>query len=283
MSSVDSLLTEWHRRSRATVRDRWRRVRANAMVALQAGIAAGLAWLLAHDVIGHPRPFFAPIAAVITLGVSVGQRLRRAAELVFGVALGIAVGDALIYLIGTGAWQIALVVVLAMVVAVFLGGSAPLVSQSASSAVLVATLAPPSTGIYYTRFIDALVGGGVALAVMALLLPANPLTVVSRAAGATLSVLSEGLAEAAAALAAGDGARARTALTRLREGENDLTHFRDALPAGRETATLAPLRWRARGPLAQYVDAAKHVTRALRNARVLVRRSVTLLANGEPV
>lgn len=283
MAAPEGMLAELHRRSRATLRDRWHRVRGNAVVALQAGLAAGLAWYVAHDLIGHPHPFFAPIAAVITLGVTVGQRMRRAAELVLGVALGIAIGDALIYVIGTGPAQIGLVVALAIVVSVFVGGTAALVSQAASSAVLVATLAPPSTGIYYTRFVDALVGGGVALGVMALLLPANPLTVVSRTAGPALGVLADGLTETAAALAAGDGAAADAALDRLNAGEAELTRFTEALPAGRETATIAPLRWRARGALTQYVEAADHITHALRNARVLARRVVTLLNDKEPV
>jgi uncharacterized membrane protein YgaE (UPF0421/DUF939 family) len=282
-AAVDLLLTQLHDQSRATLRDRLQRVRANAIIAAQTGLAAALAWFIAADLLRHPSPFFAPIAAVITLAISVGQRLRRAAELVLGVALGIAVGDALIYLIGTGFWQIGLVVGLAIIAAVFVGGTAPLIVQAASSAVLVATLAPPSTGIYYLRFLDALIGGGVALGVMALLLPANPLTVVAKAAGNALEVLADGLSETAAALSAGDAARADAALDRLRGGEAELIHFKDVLPAGRETATIAPLRWRARGALVQYVDAAEHVTHAMRNARVLARRTVTLLRDGEPV
>jgi uncharacterized membrane protein YgaE (UPF0421/DUF939 family) len=260
------------------------RVRVNAWLALQAGLAAGLAWFIAHQVIDHPRPFFAPIAAVITLAVSVGQRLRRAFELVVGVALGIGVGDLLISQIGSGPWQIGLVVALAIVVAIFLGSGSSLVTQAASSAVLVATLTPPSTGaLNYTRFIDALVGGGVGLAVMALLLPLNPLTVVSRAANPLLEALSDGLIETARALADRDRDRAHAALARLRSAEADLRRFQDALAAGQETATVAPVRWRARGALAQYVESAEYVARALRNTRVLVRRSVALLRDDEVV
>ena len=77
-------------------------------LALQAGLAAALAWFVAHDVIGRPAPFFAPIAAVITLASSVGQRAKRTIELVVGVAIGIGIGDAIILLIGTGPWQIGL-------------------------------------------------------------------------------------------------------------------------------------------------------------------------------
>ena len=40
----------------------------------QCAIAAGVAWFIAHDVVGHTTPFFAPIAAVLCLGTSYGQR-----------------------------------------------------------------------------------------------------------------------------------------------------------------------------------------------------------------
>jgi uncharacterized membrane protein YgaE (UPF0421/DUF939 family) len=277
------------RRSRASLRerlavaDRLRRVRVNAGLALQAGLAAGLAWYVARDLIGHPAPFFAPVAAVVTLAVSVGHRLRRAVELVVGVAVGIGVGDLLIGLIGTGPVQIALVVVLAIVAAILLGSGSPLVTQAATSAVLVATLTPPGSGLSFPRFVDSLVGGVVGLGVMALLLPTNPLTLAGRTTGSVLTLLANELAETAAALAGRDRRRAEQALTRLRAGEADLRRFQEALAAGRESATLAPIRWRVRGALSQYLDAADHIGHALRNTRVLVRRSIRLIADDEPV
>ncbi len=281
LTTVDSLngLTQ---RSRATMGDRLRRVRGNLLFALQAGVAAGLAWLVANDLLHHARPFFAPIAAVIALNVSVGQRLRRVVELVLGVALGILVGDVLIYFIGTGAWQIGTGVAAAVVASVFLGGSPILIGQAAASAVLVATLAPPRTGIYYTRFLDALIGGVVGIIVMALLLPLNPLTHIRRAAGPALDVISRGLRDCATALADGSREAAEAALTSLRE-DRSVGAFRDALAGARETATLAPVRWRSRGPLNQYLDAAEHLDHAVRNGRVLARRTVALLRDGEAV
>ena len=59
-------------------------------------MAAGVAWLIATEVLGHSQPFFAPVSAIITLGLTVGQRGRRAVELALGVALGIAVADLLV-------------------------------------------------------------------------------------------------------------------------------------------------------------------------------------------
>ena len=78
--------------------------------------------------------------------MSLANRLRRAVELVVGVSLGVLVGDLLVSVIGSGWWQIALVVTLAVAAAVFADGGTLLVNQAGASAVLVATLLPPGPG-----------------------------------------------------------------------------------------------------------------------------------------
>ncbi|MEU8077240.1 FUSC family protein [Catellatospora citrea] len=273
---------ELGRRTRVTLRDRIRRVRGSAILSVQAAVAAGLAWYVAHDVLGHFQPFFAPIAAVVTLAISVGQRMRRAAEIVAGNAVGILLGELLILVIGRGAWQVSLVVLLAINLAIFIGGSASLVSQAASSGILVATLLPITSDYYLSRFVDAVVGGGIALLVMALLLPLNPLTEVKRAVGPLMEALADGLNQAAEALAHGDAAAAQEALDRMREAESHLRAFGESLKASKELATIAPLHWGKQGLLSAYIEAADHLARSLRNSRVLVRRIVSMIRDAEP-
>jgi uncharacterized membrane protein YgaE (UPF0421/DUF939 family) len=282
-SSPDEALDRLRHRSGSSLRQRWHRTTANTVLAVQGAVAAGAAWFIAAQLLNHKQPVFAPISAVIVLDISVGQRLRRTFELVLGVALGIAIGDALVFEIGTGAWQVGLVVFLATVLAVYIAGTPAVVAQATSSSVLIATLQPPKSGILYSRFVDALIGGGVALVVLALVLPANPLAVVSRKAGPAAGVLADGLDETATALRTGMAEEADRALTKLNEGQAQLAEFRETLPESRETATVAPLRWRSRGALSRYVEAAEHLERALGNARVLARRAVTLINDGEPV
>src|SRR4028119_876838 len=53
------------------------RLRTGALPIVQTAVATSLAWFLASAVLGHERPFFAPIAAVISLGLVVGQGGRR--------------------------------------------------------------------------------------------------------------------------------------------------------------------------------------------------------------
>ena len=98
------------------------RLRSGWLPILQTAVAACLAWLLAVLILGLERPTFAPIAAVIVLGLAVGERGRRAVELTFGVAFGVAIGDFLVSVVGIGAAQAGIFVALAMGLAVFLGG-----------------------------------------------------------------------------------------------------------------------------------------------------------------
>jgi uncharacterized membrane protein YgaE (UPF0421/DUF939 family) len=278
-----AVLAELRGRSRTGIGAGWSRVRAGFLLALQSGLAAGIAWFVAHDVIDRPSPFFAPIAAVITLASSIGQRARRTIELVIGVAIGIGIGDGIILLIGTGPWQVGLVVVLAIMTAAAVGGGTPLVVQSASSAVLVATLTTPGVALPYTRFFDALVGGAVGLIVMTVLLPLNPLTVIRRAADPALQALADGLHAIAAGMRSGDVGAVSGALDQLRSAEANFTGFDQAAIAASENVAFAPARWRTRGALSLYVEGADHVTYALRNVRVLARRVMTALTDGEPI
>ncbi|WP_433119499.1 FUSC family protein [Micromonospora sp. CA-246542] len=267
-----------------TLRDRVRRVRGIGGLALQAGVAAALSWLVVREVLHVSQPVFAPISAVSTLAASVGQRLRRTIELIIGVTVGVLVGDLLLGVMGTGWWQLALIVVLAILVALFLVGSAAVVIQAGATAVLIATLSPAVRDLEIPRFVDALVGGAVALLVTAVLLPLSPLRVLNRAARPALDLLSAQLEATAGALADRDIDRALTARARLRQNKDELGALIEATQGAREASTLSPVHWHQRqGPVARYAQTAEPIDRAMRNAGTLIRRAVTLIEDGEPV
>ncbi len=71
-----------------------------------------------------------------------GLRQRMLLELVLGVAVGVLVGELLILAIGRGAWQLALVVVLATASALFAGLRGVALTQAANSGVLMAAVVP---------------------------------------------------------------------------------------------------------------------------------------------
>jgi uncharacterized membrane protein YgaE (UPF0421/DUF939 family) len=270
----------WRGRAGDVLRVRLHELRSTGVPVLQAAAAAGIAWAVAHNLLDHSRPFFAPIAATIVLGLAPGRRSRRAIEMVIGVALGIAVGDLLIAAIGSGAAQIALVVMLAMSVAILLGGGPLVVSQAATSAVLVAAL--PSRHAIPTRFVDALVGGLVGLAVL-VAVPRNPLTVVRRTTRPLFAELESVLEGIAAALSEGDRATAERLLVRARRTSDHADRLRQELAAAEETTRLAPTHWRSRGAVERYVEAAPHVDFVVRNVRVLARAALSVVETGAAV
>jgi uncharacterized membrane protein YgaE (UPF0421/DUF939 family) len=256
-------------------------LRVNGWSVIQTAVAATGAYLLAIVLLGHESPFFAPIAAVVSLSVTLGQRMRRAVELVFGVAVGLMVADLLVLLIGTGTLQIGIVVLLAMAAAVFIGGRPLVVNQAAVSALLVVVLQPPDAVFSPNRFLDALVGGGVAVAVN-YLFPINPERLVERAARPVLDELVAVLEDIAAALRSGDRELAERVLLRAREIDDQVTTFYEALAAGHETARLSPTRRRALEHLELYANAGTRIDLAVINTRVLARGAANLLRRGEP-
>ena len=258
------------------------RLRTNVWPVAQSAAAAALAFFLAQVVLGHERPFFAPIAAVICLSVTLGHRNRRAFELVFGVAVGLLVADLLVLAIGNGTVQIAVVVLLAMAAAIFFGGGTILVNQAAVSAILVVVLQPPEAVFSPNRFLDALAGGGVALLVN-YLFPVNPERLVARAAAPVFEGLVAVLEEIADALGGGDAEGARRALVRAREMDEEVRAFTEALEAGHETARLSPTRRRSMRHLEFYASAGIRIELAVINTRVLARGAYNALMRGDTV
>lgn len=252
----------------------------SAVPILQCAIAAGLAWWFATEIVGNPQPFFAPIAAVVSLGLTLATRIRRVFELLAGVVVGIGVGDVLVTWIGSGPWQIALVVGLAMAVAVLVDGGPIITMQAAISGVLVVTLIPPGDEAGYTRMLDALIGGAVGVVVVALV-PTHPVRRARRDAGALLAVAGNVLHQVADGLERMDQAVLEKALREARATQPGIDQLRSDLKGGRDISRLAPIYWGARERHKRLADTADPIDAALRNIRVLTRRALTLVKDGE--
>jgi hypothetical protein len=258
------------------------RLMANVWPILQTSVAASLAYVLAAVVLRNEQPFFAPIAAVVTLGLAPGQRGRRAVEVALGVAVGLAIADVIVLIIGVGAAQIGVVVAMAMAAAVFFGERTLLVNQAAISAILVVVLQPAVSAFSPDRFFNALLGGGVALAVSHLF-PVNPERLVERAAEPIFRRLVAVLEKVAEALGEGDLEQAEGVLGRARELDDRVRSFDEALSAGYETARLSPTRRRSLKHLELYAGARIRIELAVINTRVLARGAANAIRRGAAV
>jgi uncharacterized membrane protein YgaE (UPF0421/DUF939 family) len=256
------------------------RLRANALWLAQAALASSVAWVIAKEGFGHPRPVFAPVVALIGVSATLGHRRRYAIEMVIGVALGIGIADALFVAIGDGPIQVGAIVAGAMAVAIAVGGGAVLVSEAAVSALLVVTIQPPGSGLSGARLLDSLLGGVVALVVTALL-PANPAAAARRAAAPVLAELAATLDEVALALEHGDAALADRALQRARTLDPD--RLADSVAAGEEMLRLSPFARRARARFGRYVVASTQLDATLTSVKALTRGSVRGLQLGSHI
>ncbi len=268
-------------RGRISLRQRRARLRAKAWQIGQCSVAAGVAWVLASDVLGHDTPFFAPIAAVVSLGTSYGQRLRRVAEVTVGVAIGVLVGDLLTHWLGSGGWQIALIVSLAMSTALLLGQGVLFVNQAAIQAIVVSTLVPTADAAFI-RWTDALIGGAVAL-VAAAVVPRAPLRRPREQASVVVRKIAVLLRAAADSITDGNVERSLGVLQDARSTDELVVELRAAADEGLSVVRSSPFRRRHRGRVRAMAELVEPLDFALRNTRVLVRRVAVAAYRGEPV
>jgi hypothetical protein len=249
---------------------------------LQTAVAACVAWFLATLLLGLDRPTFAPIAAVIALGLAVSERGRRAVELTLGVAFGILIADFLVSILGVGAVQAGIVVALAMTVAAFVGSQEIGVKEAAISAIIIMiTFQSSDAGLSLDRFLEALIGGGTALLINALL-PVNPERMVTEAAHPLFDESVNVLKEVADALDEGDAQRIQAAYLKAQEIDARVSGLKEAVVAGRETARLAPPRRRTLGHLELYAAAADQIDLTVRDVRALARAALAVVQPGSP-
>jgi uncharacterized membrane protein YgaE (UPF0421/DUF939 family) len=279
MSSLD--FARAAARSRREARARTDRMLSRMFFIVQCGLGAALAWWVADDLLGHNRPFFAPVTAIISLGMSFGQRLRRVAEVMIGVAVGVFVGDAFVHFFGSGIWQIVVVVVLSMSVAALLGAGMLLTTQAGVQSVIVTTLVA-GPGQAFTRWLDAVVGGSVAL-LLTLFVPAAPLRRPRQQAALVVQEIGAILADTARVLRLGDSDLASGTLTRARESESMLDEARALSAEGIAVVRLSPFRRRHLPGVQAIADLLEPLDRAIRNLRVLVRRAAIATWREEPV
>ena len=201
----------WGRRRGSRLRDGWGSI-------LEATAAATIAWLIATRLLDHPQPFFAPAAALIVLGLRPAgsepcELSRWCSELPAGCWSPTS-WPRRSDLVAT--LTIFTIILVTLTVTVAIGASTVVRVQMAVSALYVAVVALPTDAGVPFRFVDALVGGGVALLANQLARPRNPLAELAAQAHLIFAEVAGVIEDAAGALERHDEAGARAALVRAR-------------------------------------------------------------------
>lgn len=263
-------------------RQGWQRLQANWIYVLQAGLAAGLSYWVGIHVFGHEQPFFAPMATVIVLSTTGGERFRRSVELVVGVSLGVGLGDLIISWVGSGVWQIALAVMCSIALATVVDKGVLVANQAAFASVLIATILPPGTSGGTDRMLDAFIGGVVGMIVMGLF-PESPLRLGRQEIAKILRLTADVQHRVATSLSKQDPAGLVQALTIARGSQGGINAMIAAAHTGKETIAVSPLLWAQRRRIKMMLRILDPVDNAMRNTRVLTRRALVLTEDHERV
>ncbi|MEJ1155097.1 MULTISPECIES: FUSC family protein [Microbacterium] len=258
--------------SRFDPRPGLRRVRDSAIAIVQIVVAASFAYWFAADILGHPTPLLAATVTVSSLGLVRDARPIRVVETIVGMLVGILVAELLLILAGSGIWQLALSVGVALIVARFISSKASFAIAAAIQAIIVMAL---PVGVPFVRLLDGVIGG-IAAIVVTSLIPRNPLRATLRDGAAAFAAVQDAAATLSQALRRGDRMRAARALEKARALQPVMQNWGESLESGLAISRISPFTRRRRFELERQARIHTSLDLVVRSLRVVARRAVYL-------
>lgn len=163
---------------------------------IKTALAAGLAWSVAGLVFHVSKPYFAPLAAILSVQATIAESLSRGVQRILGVVAGIVLATLFTRWVGLSAWSLGLMVFIGMALATRLRLGPQGIPQVAISALMVMAIGAKVHSYAWYRLLETVLGALVAIAVSALLWPPDltPQAADSlRLLAAALSGLLEGI------------------------------------------------------------------------------------------
>ncbi|MCX2740301.1 FUSC family protein [Pontibacter anaerobius] len=139
----------------------------------KTALAAAVSWLVATTVLGSDYPFFAPLASILTVQVTVADSVEKATQRIIGIIGGVAVSLLIGHWLSISSVSIFLVIIIGMGISKALRMNPQIVSQVAVSSFLVLAFSPQEQGYAVERVVETLMGSVVAVLINALIVPQN--------------------------------------------------------------------------------------------------------------
>lgn len=251
----------------------WRRAHDSWLAIVQLVVAATAGYAIARYLLHHEHPLLAVTVALSSLGLARDTRPRRVAEVVAGMLVGIALGETMRLVCGTGWWQIAVTLGVTLLAGRMLSPSPQFAMAAATQAAIA--LAMPLTLTPYGRLADGAVGGLMAIIVTALV-PRQALTSVKRDAGELFGALDAAMRRTVEGLRAGRVAYAERGLEKARALQRPLDRWRESLDTASAVAQVSPLQRNQLPEFDRQQCLLKGLDLAVRNLRVVARRAAYL-------
>jgi len=261
-------------------KDSYRRAIESLAPILQIVLGATAGYSIAFYGLGHAVPLLAVTVTITALGFSRDARPRRVLETAIGMITGIALSEGMLQLFGHGVWQIALTLLVCLLSARFISGSATFALTVGLQAMLVQILPEPDGGVF-VRSIDGIVGGLTALVITAVI-PRDPRGLARLDANKLFDIFLEAVDSLKLATRDVDIHVADETLRKVRRTQPLVDNWRMSLDSAISIARISPFLRKYRDELRGQVRLMRGMDLATRNLRVVVRRIDFLLRDRQP-
>lgn len=147
---------------------------------VKTAFAAAASWFVATSLLRSEYPYFAAVAAIITVQVTVADSVDKATQRIIGIIGGVLLSMLLGQWFKIGAISIFFIILIGMSIAKALRMNPQIISQIAISSLLVLAFGQTKEGYGYERIIETILGSAIAVLINALIIPQNALPEVER-------------------------------------------------------------------------------------------------------
>lgn len=147
---------------------------------VKTALAAAVSWMVATAVLDSTFPYFAPLAAILTVQVTVADSVEKATQRIIGIIGGVGISLLIGHWFSISSLSIFLVILIGMAISKGLRMNPQIVSQVAVSSFLVLAFGLKEEGYALERIVETLVGSVVAVLINALIIPQNAIPEVEK-------------------------------------------------------------------------------------------------------
>lgn len=144
----------------------------NTFQIFKTALAAAVSWWAAYSLLQGPYPYFAPLAAILTIQVTISESVKKAWQRLIGTIGGVIVSTFISHWLSINISSIFLVIAIGMLIGSLLRLPPYINSQAAISSLMVLAFSQ-SQGYALGRILETIIGSLIGILVNAFIIPPN--------------------------------------------------------------------------------------------------------------
>ncbi|MCC9135250.1 aromatic acid exporter family protein [Pontibacter silvestris] len=236
---------------------------------LKTALAAAISWFVATSLLHAEYPYFAALAAILTVQVTVADSVEKATQRIIGIVGGVMISMLMGHWFKIGAISIFLVILIGMGISKALRMNPQIISQVAISSFLVLAFGQTQEGYAFARIIETIIGSTIAVILNALIVPKNAIPDV-KSSITTFSSLSATTLKSLNTLLDDHGSKRKTGRSEVDALVKETDNCHQTLQLAEQSLKYNPLLTRERTRIKRLsvsVTKLEHITVQIRGIR----------------